>query len=322
MVDKESSTSKKWNWNLIWGGGVAIGTLIIAIPIMLSWFKSSEYKITATGDYFDFAIPSFLLNDLEKFDRDLWNTKFGEEFPPVETKDQKDPSAKNTSSVKEEKALKQPPNNSKNILIIHDVASYLYDKYPRDSINKLDNFKAYFQFSIENTGSREVTELKLELPFNGYYSLLRKGEKPKSLLFVNNIEIGSLRPANSVTVVVWTNQIFFTSDVKKARVTYPNGVVDVEYPEKVTGFLAWLGSNSVGLTAAFSALLFMVTLYLIGTLIVFFIRKISEKKQVHLTREIESPLETIEEQKIEVSEEVSPNKTTTKKKSPRRGFLD
>ena len=121
------------------------------------------------------------------------------------------------------------------------------DEPPPGLLSGLDHLETMWQFAIKNEGKTEVTELVLELPFAGMSRVKRDGQQPDFSEFTRDIEIGTLRPSHGIEVTAWTNSeaqwyaggsgvLYRASD--ETRITHPDGVVPIRYPEKVWGLLA------------------------------------------------------------------------------------
>lgn len=97
----------------------------------------------------------------------------------------------------------------------------------------------YFQITIENIGTKEVPELRLDAPFigppyHGYYEI--PGSDPfVSGTFSRTIFLGNLRPSNSLKVRIWSDYSEFNPKFEGIKVTSPNAVYDAVFPAKIYG---------------------------------------------------------------------------------------
>lgn len=101
-------------------------------------------------------------------------------------------------------------------------------------------------FNIRNEGSKNVTDLRLKVPFGGNYKVVRAGETPLRGEFNNVIKIGDLQPDNDISVTAWTNN-FFADNLdyyeEKTAISHSNGTAKIRYPVQVFGFFASIYRN-------------------------------------------------------------------------------
>lgn len=160
--------------------------------------------------------------------------------------------------------------------IIHTVCTSLLRSFPIYPLQDLYDTNAMYKFNIINTGDKEISNLRLELPFNGLYTIrnnksrystgfniwnltkyrLQEEKAEGSTTYKSDIkefnkiiEIKGIRPSNQITVIVWTGYPapLYLYNEKDMRITHPDGVIKIEFPTKVSGFLAWLHKNYFGL---------------------------------------------------------------------------
>ncbi|CAN0587111.1 unnamed protein product, partial [Ectocarpus sp. 12 AP-2014] len=101
--------------------------------------------------------------------------------------------------------------------------------------------------SIQNNGKRTVTELRLEIPVDGYFELYENSSLLKSGYFLNNIEIGELRADNKMELNIWSTYQDKFQLKDDLRYTHSRGVIKPISKEIVleSGFFYWLMKNSV-----------------------------------------------------------------------------
>jgi hypothetical protein len=116
------------------------------------------------------------------------------------------------------------------------------------------------RISVKNIGSKEATDLKLQIRDKGYYKFSKTGEEWNSGSFENSIALGSLHPDNEVVILVWRED---SSPFELIKITHPNGVVEVGTSERVTGFLAWLHKERGGFKGLGWGLLMLLGVYAI-----------------------------------------------------------
>jgi len=121
-------------------------------------------------------------------------------------------------------------------------ADYAKFEAPDNFRNEMYNgIHSFWLFDVENKDTKQISDIKLELPsMEGFYRI-KSGESVAVAAFKETIPVGSLRPTQKINITVWGKEIslgWFNRD--EMRLTHPNGVVPVVFPEKVTGFKAWI----------------------------------------------------------------------------------
>ncbi|MFD1000288.1 hypothetical protein ACFQ21_13275 [Ohtaekwangia kribbensis] len=105
----------------------------------------------------------------------------------------------------------------------------------------------YWWFTVTNTGQKELEELVLELPFEGYF--VASGTNfNKTGNFKNRIEIGDFAVKQQILVQVWQlndYSINFAVDqnIEQSRLTHKSGWQKIDYPVQMTGIVAWNENN-------------------------------------------------------------------------------
>jgi hypothetical protein len=92
----------------------------------------------------------------------------------------------------------------------------------------------FWEFAITNQGRKEIRDLNLHLPFDGYY---KTDLSPEALPFKRTILLGSLRSGDSTRVDVWATKEFAFSNDRDFRVTHADDVIRVQLGRTVYGRL-------------------------------------------------------------------------------------
>lgn len=138
-----------------------------------------------------------------------------------------------------------------------------------DKAPSLKKVNTYFAVSVQNQGDKEISEMNLEIPGDGYYSIRRPGQEVQRGDFKRTIPIGSLRPSNSLEVEVWAEYLTvynYDEDYEfvtrsRARITHPNGVAQIDFPMRASGTWKWIYDKSLPLVfALFVVLVFALLL--------------------------------------------------------------
>jgi hypothetical protein len=213
LSSKKSDESRIWGW--IGRIAVIIGLIWGAIQI-INYFSQKDAEIVAEGQFYRLVIPDPIIEDFKKKNERI-----------------------NANEI--EKLLPEKLEGR------YSVASGIADFINKDksiiTATELSNLSTYWEFQIQNNGSKESSDLKLELPIKGYYRINKRGESSTGGKFENIISIGNLRPSNSVLVLVWTNEFVSEYRAQEAKVTSPNGVISVSQPTLVKGGYAWFYNN-------------------------------------------------------------------------------
>jgi hypothetical protein len=205
----ESTNKKGFVAGLVTAAVIATG--ILAALQIYDRITSNNARIVAEGDYTDISMPDQLVDELEKNNQRI-------------------------DSGEIEKLLPEKLENRSSIAI--SVADALNKNRNSDALFSLTHIDHFLTFDIRNDGGREAADLKLELPVKGYYVLSRRGEKPVMGSFQYVIPIGNLRASNAVSIRVWTAEYFSEYVTKDVKITYPDGVIGVDFPSRVRGWYA------------------------------------------------------------------------------------
>jgi hypothetical protein len=216
-MDKHSEERRPMNWAAV----AAIAAVLSVIVAILTNIKSDEYNIRVAGDYATFSVPGFFDQKLKDYLASI------------------DPEIINSSLKSERSAanidFKEPAMN---------LSKYFEQVIGSEDISQLQGLRSFWTFSVSNQGDKEVTGLRLHLPFDGYYMLKGSEENVLPSNFKSKskyvIELGQLRSLESITVLVWSKSEPSRAMQKSIRITHPNGGVNIEYPVRVSGLLGWI----------------------------------------------------------------------------------
>ena len=197
-----------------------ITTGILAAVQIFDRITSNNARITAEGTFTKIVMPEPIINELRK---------------------------QNEKIPLEEIAKLLPEKWENRTSVASSIAELVNKQSSRDALFTLSRLDNFLEFNIQNDGGKEAFDLKLELPLKGYYTLSRRGEKAVTGTFEHIISIGNLRPTNTVSIQVWSGDIFSEYYTDDAKVTYPDGVVSINFPTSVKGWYASLYNNLFGL---------------------------------------------------------------------------
>jgi hypothetical protein len=161
-----------------------------------------------------------------------------------------------------------------------------------DSANVLNKYTSLWYFVIENNGDKPLENLKLEVPMNGFYELVRPDSSSVGN-FKKSINIGELNPSYSAVIYIWvtaentTIDNFFESeflDAKKenSRVTHKYGYAKVDFSQ---------GVNDIFIVMVIGAIMMILLVAFIVLFITIHQKKVLLNKLLTLEEEIRA-LET------------------------------
>lgn len=208
------SSSSFWSWI---GKIATLVGLLYGLVQLLGLFNRPEYSIEVYGEHYDIIFPDSFQFQLDKLKQSLNSDSIQARLPEKARVGRYD--------------------------VYRAINDYFVNAFPSDLENSIKDIKSIWFFKIINDGTKEVGDLNLELPFEGRYMLKRSGQNNSSGLFQNLIPIGSLRPSNELTIIVWSEEYTSSYDEKDTRVTHPNGLTAINYPVTVRGIVAWNERN-------------------------------------------------------------------------------
>jgi hypothetical protein len=157
------------------------------------------------------------------------------------------------------------------------IRETIESKFNRDNlINKIDSILldvtypmrrtyTYISTSINNKGDDIVKNLRFELPGDGYFELFENNAKISKGEYNSNIFIGDLRPANVITLNIWSFNFIDNYNVadRKIKYTFDKGSVTPTTTEliKAKGFYFWIYKNKFSIT--YSLIAFPISFMLV-----------------------------------------------------------
>jgi hypothetical protein len=208
-------------WSLV-GKLAALAGLIWIVIQIIGFFGQGDYDVVAQDEHFKLSFPSFFSQELKKLsDSNDWDSI----------------SVLLPASI-------SGSHRSETVGRIHE---YMRRNFPSQLESDLRLLGSMWQFTITNEGGREVKDLNLELPFEGIFSLQKAGDTAKTGRFKKVVPLGALRPSNTIVVTVWAQEFNNRVYEDQTRLTHPSGVIKIDYPETVFGFLAWY-KRTIGLS--------------------------------------------------------------------------
>ena len=214
MNGEKKSSKNIWVW--IGKVAVVIGVILGLLQIA-QFFKGAEYNISVEGEHSTLSLPPIPDKEFDYLEKVI-----------------------NLDSLKS--LLPVVKSESDRTQIAQFILTYFLVKYD-DIISLFSQFHSIWVFKIHNKGNKEVTSLNLELPFSGYYLRSQSGQKRVFSDFTDVIPLGSLRPRNEISVVVWSDTRPESYLEENTRVTHSNGASTISYPYQVRGIFASIARN-------------------------------------------------------------------------------
>lgn len=200
---------------------VGLIVLIVSIPLTLfgqnyfeNWKLKTQTLLNVKGSYKSFEAPSELFSAYKNYS------------------DSVDPNALEKVAPEIDKLNNGSTSTS---FALYDYLTHLQIN---DVISSLTYVRGFWMFLIENKGTRNIEGLSLFVPFDGYYELAQN-EATQSAIgkFDKNIDIGSIKPSNSVIIKIWSDHStfevngkpYFSSIEDKPKVTFENGYKLVDF---------------------------------------------------------------------------------------------
>lgn len=217
-------------WSLLGKIALVLTVVWILIQMFNNFIKQPEYSIKAKGNYFKFQLPPEVNNRINEYANVL---AIDSSF--IEGKLSK-------KSISELIKISKDKKRQEKIGIDYKIPHYT--NVFRRKLN-IEKYESFWVFTIKNEGNKPLEDLILELPFDGYFSVIMKNKKTFSKQFKRQIKIGELKPSYLSTIKVWsTNSYMFPElDEEKTRITHKYGWEKINYPKEVSGILAWNSKN-------------------------------------------------------------------------------
>jgi hypothetical protein len=101
--------------------------------------------------------------------------------------------------------------------------------------------KSLWRFDLRNEGAVDAKDVSFELPFGGFYRI-QAGDQPAGRVadFDKTISIANLDPTLPLSIQVWSDMEADAQYEKDTRVNVSGSSIQVEYPVKVRGIMAWI----------------------------------------------------------------------------------
>lgn len=243
MGEDQSSNKINEIWSLIGKLGTIIG-LVLGLVQLCSFVIIPEYNLEAKGTYYEQELPFPITKEIERLDKIV------------------NPGYKHKIRLRNTVAF----SNSTTAAISNSINDSFSAVITNASI--IEQYKNRWHYTIKNTGKKEVVDMKMELPYKGYY-YIEKTEGAYKLSYFNKVvSLGSLRPLNEIAVNMWTSDDYsYGSSTQDIRITHPSGVFKVSYSKCVTGFIAWLDEQTHFAIVTILGAFLVIVVFFLGALL-------------------------------------------------------
>ena len=122
------------------------------------------------------------------------------------------------------------------------ILEYASTVTPKLYNNELNKFSTYWEFEIQNTSDKLVSDIQLHLPFSGKFLITKKGEMAEYETFNQFVPVGMVPPNATFYVHAWTYEPLGDYSKylnEKTLVSYKGGKDKIDYPVKAKGICAW-----------------------------------------------------------------------------------
>lgn len=222
-MDISEKIKKKFEkyYKILYILGIVISALV-GVTHLYDWAgKLSNYRVIATGRYLPYSISEDLIESIKDYKENISLDRIEEEFPEFEQLG----------------------------LDRFKLRSYLADSFPDSEIYELKSIEYHWLFDLKHRGNKQLDNLVLNIPFDGYYSVKKNDLLMFHGSFEKKIDIGSISPSDELVIDVWTHSFLGISNIKfkgnsnDIFINHTNGKIKIEYFTEVNGFLAWVKRN-------------------------------------------------------------------------------
>jgi hypothetical protein len=231
-------------WELFGKLSLVLTIVATAIVVWKFAFPHAE-EIEATGHYANFALPPNIVFALRKFREKKYSVDI---FEYIE----KENSTNNLGLSPE---------------VIYTVSeslhTYIEKFWPSEFSYEDQPYSGLVFLSIENTGSKQAEKLVVDMPLEGLALITYQDEKQEVRDFSRKIEVGDLRPKNSVHLMIWSKQKMSAYDEEGFHVSYANGVTEFTFGKVVYGVARFFDDQKLLLGWLFSMFVLFVLISLV-----------------------------------------------------------
>lgn len=280
--------TRNFFWSYIGKLAGLLSVIWIGIQLYNYFFKDS-YRIKALGSNYSFDLPSNIIRDLSDYNKLI--------------------------SIDSALRIDKPQSQFNSLIEFRKYPDYKWEKYNilgiynRNKGNYL-NYKNIWKFEIKNRGRKPIEDLKLELPFDGYYRITKQNEPTLNGSFSKQILLDNLQPSYVITMLVWAPESYTSIpeyDEEKTRLTHKYGWTKISYSREVRGIVAW-NLKKDGMP------IFFGIMFLIVILISIFVAGMNYYP-IYQEQERKRKLEELNEmQRLKAEEEARQQNTTEDKK--------
>lgn len=238
-------------WDKIKNISVVLIIIISTIQI-IDWINKENLAIETTCKYSEYFIPDFINDSLSQFESKITWYKNGSKYDSL--------FFSNIETAKPRDLSKATRN----------LLTHLSDEFPTAGLRDLNSYDKFYTFTITNKSESVGKNLVLEIPSaRGWYELFGLGDIQIKDKFLDKIQIGSLRPKNTIIINAWS--YIYSIDEDRARVTTDNGSYPIIFSrDAATGFPKWVADNEYyfsGFPLIYSIFMLLLGIFLIAVIL-------------------------------------------------------
>ncbi len=230
-------------WSFLRNVGALLGTIWLII-LIAGALPREDFELTAWGECAEFRLP-------EKVNKNL-SLDMGWFMLNARLRSLMEDDSQNGKKKDGKVAF-----NEKNFATFKAITKL---------VEKLPNIRSIWQFTVKNTGEKELRDLILEVPFEGTYSISQGSKVHRSGEFEGEVPLETLRCGNTISVTLWTNYHWMATK-REIQISHPSGAFQIQYPLKVSGFTGWLAKRG---DFSFIMLSGCALLLSLGCIVIFF----------------------------------------------------
>jgi hypothetical protein len=253
--ERDTGDVRRIGWSLLGRIWFAFSTIVVTAAALneLGVCHRQGHDLQAYGEFFPYNPPDTLFG---LFDAAMDVVDEDSAIAALEAKD----------------SLSAVESDSLDTLIavrynIRERAREIY--WPIEQFRRRWNIRSQWIFTLRNSGDNQVEQVKLVVPFNGYYTVRFPSDSTAAGSFKKIIGIGNLDPLSTASLTVLgdatlidQHNFSYSTDLDEIRVTHKVGSTTVVFPAKTTGVLAWIHRNwsTFAFVGVFNLLVFSIVL--------------------------------------------------------------
>lgn len=188
-------------------------TLMVALTQLWDWLNAPSQDLEADISFSKIPMPESLSNEFSRI-YELINFDSLREIPAVQYKMD---------------ALQDGSEKDFADQILLEISSHLRRRIPPNLPTPYSYFNGCWVAMVRNDGSSTLSAVTIFLPNTCFTSITNEGAEPIENPSNEIINLGELRPKETVSVLAWTKHLTSTYEASTIRLTHSNGIGDVTF---------------------------------------------------------------------------------------------